>query len=653
MTPAGSWHCLDEYTCGLRPGQVEDYHELWTLLRAQKALPRTIVHHWSLEQTPGPAEDDPQAFQESLQRGFYSLLALTQSMIAQQCAQEMQIVLLTGVQENSAPAPVDALFQAAGLVISQEYPALTCRYLELVLGEGDAWADQKVVEEVLRECMTPTAECQVLSNGRSRRAPVYRPVALASPVENPSRLRREGVYLITGGLGNLGLTLATHLSKTMQARLALVTRSAFPARQDWSSWLETHDEEDKVARQIRQLLLIEEYGGQVLIAQADVANEEDLRAVLAEIQARWGALHGVIHAAGFTNSEAFSLLPSTSQALCQMHFRAKVIALHTLKRVLKEQKLDFCLLCSSISAQLGGLGFVAYAAANRFMDTFAYQQRALGETTPWISVNWDTWQLAEQTPAVGASVAVYSMTKEEALRVFDSILALPTLPDRLLISTGSFADRLRQWVKSEPFVPTQTIFQERAQEFQKEIATPGRRAEYLRVITSIWQEALGIAEVGLNDNFFDLGGNSLIGLEVIRKLKRAFQVQLPAVALFEAPTIQTLLDYLLPPEKIAHGQNQEHRLELRRAQAGQTASSELRDIALIAMSGRFPGADSIEEFWENLRAGVESITHFSKEELLAAGTDPILLARPDFVPVRPILHDVSQFDARIFWVQPA
>ncbi|HVU66012.1 MAG TPA: SDR family oxidoreductase, partial [Ktedonobacteraceae bacterium] len=645
VTPAASWRQFDEASYGLRPQQPEDYQRLWQTLRARGELPRTIIHHWGVEQAP----EDPQAFEESLQRSFYSLLALVQAMIAQESTRETQIILLSDVRARQAPEALNALAQAAGLVISQEYPALICRSLEVVFAENESWTQPAVIERVLSACTGTAASCQLRADGSSRRTQVYRPVRLAERTEQASRLRREGVYLITGGLGNLGLALATHLGQTLQARLALTTRSPFPAREAWASWLATHDEQEKVARQIRQMQLIEQAGGQVLIIQADVADEAALRAGLAEIQTRWGTLHGVIHAAGFTNSEAFALLAQTDQALCQLHFRAKVQGVRTLSRVLSAHRLDFCLLCSSISAQLGGLGLLAYAAANRYLDAFAHQQQAAGGATPWLSVNWDTWQLDGETPAVGSSVAVYSMSGEEALRVFEQVLAQPALPDRLLISTGSFAARLRQWVKNEPFVPA---LQAAEQTERPRPALPGQRADYLRIISGIWSAALGLSEVGLNDNFFDLGGNSLIGLEVMQKLKKAFQVQLPAVALFEAPTIQALLDYLLPEEKVQREHGLEQTLEQRRARAGQNAGGETRDIALVAMSGRFPGADSVEAFWDNLRAGVESIRHFSREELLAAGTAPELLDRPGFVAARPVLNDVAHFDAAFFGYSP-
>jgi len=166
-------------------------------------------------------------------------------------------------------------------------------------------------------------------------------------------------------------------------------------------------------------------------------------------------------------------------------------------------------------------------------------------------------------------------------------------------------------------------------------------------ITAIWAGLLGLRTVGVNDNFFDLGGNSLMGLQVIARLKKEFQVQIPAVALFEAPTVSALARYLQPAGEEGEDRRKTE-LEERRRQARQKNQA----IAVIGMAGRFPGAKSVEEFWENLRGGVESVARFSDEELLASGIDPALLADPNYVKARPVLTDVDLFDAALFGYTP-
>ncbi|MBA2678863.1 MAG: SDR family NAD(P)-dependent oxidoreductase, partial [Ktedonobacteraceae bacterium] len=155
--------------------------------------------------------------------------------------------------------------------------------------------------------------------------------------------------------------------------------------------------------------------------------------------------------------------------------------------------------------------------------------------------------------------------------------------------------------------------------------------------------------VGIYENFFDLGGNSLIALEVISKLKKTFRRPISAVALFEAPTISALTRYLQPEPEVVQSSDP---LGERRTKARQTVGNQ--GIALVGMSGRFPGASTTEQFWQNLQAGVESITFFTPEELKAAGIDPGLMQASNYVPARPILAPelVEGFDAPFFGYSP-
>ena len=111
-------------------------------------------------------------------------------------------------------------------------------------------------------------------------------------------LRQQGVYLITGGLGGLGLELAAWLAETVQAKLVLVSRSPLPTKTAWSQWLAQHAEHDPTSEKIRRLQACEAHGGEVLTIAADVTDCAQMQAVLQEVRKRFGALHGVVHAAG-------------------------------------------------------------------------------------------------------------------------------------------------------------------------------------------------------------------------------------------------------------------------------------------------------------------------------------------------------------------
>lgn len=176
------------------------------------------------------------------------------------------------------------------------------------------------------------------------------------------------------------------------------------------------------------------------------------------------------------------------------------------------------------------------------------------------------------------------------------------------------------------------------------------RTSMEETLAEIWGEVLELQKVGVYDNFFDLGGNSLLLGSVRAKLEDRFGQQLFMTEMFQYPNIASLAAYLRQKsgETISFAESQ--------IQTGVQSSATLakRDtsIAIIGMAGKFPGAKDLDTFWQNLRDGVESVSFFSEEELLSAGIDPALLRDPSYVKANALLSDIEMFDASFFGVSP-
>jgi len=161
-----------------------------------------------------------------------------------------------------------------------------------------------------------------------------------------------------------------------------------------------------------------------------------------------------------------------------------------------------------------------------------------------------------------------------------------------------------------------------------------------RAVAAIWREVLGVERVGPRDNFFDLGGHSLLLVRVHDRLRTELGADLPLVDLFRYPDVASLARRL--------------RRETAETPVPVAAPAERtsRDIAVIGMAGRFPGAPDLAAFWRNLREGVESITFFTREEMLAAGVPADQADHPAHVPARGHLDGVDLFDAAFFDLSP-
>ena len=166
-------------------------------------------------------------------------------------------------------------------------------------------------------------------------------------------------------------------------------------------------------------------------------------------------------------------------------------------------------------------------------------------------------------------------------------------------------------------------------------------------LAKIWAEVLGVEQVGINDNFFDLGGHSLLIVQAQAKLQQLVTKDISIVELFEYPTIHTLVQHLFPSKKVPSSNSQ------LKQEKNQLHSKKLsNDIAIIGMAAHFPGATDIETFWQNLREGVESITFFEEAELLSAGVNAATLNKPNYVKANAILADIEKFDAEFFDFNP-
>jgi len=178
-------------------------------------------------------------------------------------------------------------------------------------------------------------------------------------------------------------------------------------------------------------------------------------------------------------------------------------------------------------------------------------------------------------------------------------------------------------------------------ELETVLVMPQSDAEQL--IASVWQEVLQLEGVGIHDNFFDLGGNSLLLNQSAHKLAEIFGVQLSIVELFQYPTISALAQRLSQTNRKSEARTTHKPSSRVSRQSNQIRES---NIAIIGMSGRFPGAKDIEAFWHNLRDGVESISFFSDREL--SQSDQTLLSNPNYVKANAVLPNIEKFDASFF-----
>jgi NAD(P)-dependent dehydrogenase (short-subunit alcohol dehydrogenase family) len=534
----------------LDPSRPADYATLLAELQAQNLQATRVVHLLSVTPPPTTAASAT-TVESALEHGFYSLLCLAQALGQQTVADPIHLTVITSNTQAVTGAEVICPEKAPILgpckVIPQEYPHLTCRSIDIVAPSAGAPLT-RILDLLFAELATPPSETTLAYRGNGRWIETFAPVSLERDSAQPRKLRGNGVYVVTGGLGNVGFVLSEYLAKAAQAKLVVTGRSALPPRVQWQQWLDTHNEQDSQSQKIRKVQALEAAGAEVLAISADAGNIEQMLAVVTETIKHFGTIHGVIHAAGLAGANSLRAIQESSKANCEEHFQSKGYGLFVLEQVLQGIDLDFCLFLSSIASVLGGIGHATYVAANIFMDAFV-QRHNQSHSTPWISVNWDVWEETGQQDqtsghigyrGIGATMAELAIRPDEGVEVFQRILGLDGV-DQILVSTSDLQARIDQWIKLEDVHKTSNGYHAELHprpSLGTDYVPPGNQVE--QVIADIWQKLLGVNQLGVYDNFFELGGNSLLALKVVARLKQELITDISVVSLFEAPTISAL-----------------------------------------------------------------------------------------------------------------
>ena len=375
-------------------------------------------------------------------------------------------------------------------------------------------------------------------------------------IENEN-LKYHGVYIITGGVGGIGLSIADYLSSQYAATLVLLIHSEFPEREEWGRWLQEHDKKDKISTKIIQILEFERRGSTVWIKRVSLSNPDMLSRIIKEISKAFPKIDGVFHTAGMGDR---TLIDSLTEEHIEKIWEPKVTGTICLYQQLMKhtkEKPGFVVLFSSLASIIGGIGQAAYACANAFLDGFVEMAEFYG--IPAISINWDTWK--ETGMAIRAARQLKEIinsneedktilgnhgigTKEGISILFQQIKEMDyNVGHRTVVVDGKLSSQSK--IQSEILSHVgKTVSMEKK-------TRPALKNEYTKPIseievelTSILEEYTGISPVGVNDNFFELGITSLDIIHINDRINKKYANKSSLVKLYTYPTCRKLANYL-------------------------------------------------------------------------------------------------------------
>jgi len=469
---------LDERTFAVNPAASKDYESLLKELQASKRVPQQVLHLWNA--TPVDcSEAGNQSFAAVQGQGFYSLLFLARALEKSSITNSLQINLVTAntqeVSGGEKVSPARSTVLAACTVIPQEYPNIKCRSIDVDSDNSRGMVRERLANRLISELTGSATDLVVAYRGAQRWIRSFEAVRLTETA--PVRLRPQGAYLIVGS-GKVASTLAEYLRRTVQAR---------------------------------------------------IVRPEEVN--LSEVNL--GEVDGVFYTAAIDAEEPRLTIGEASRAEIDQRFQNTLQPLFTLEEALRDQKLDFCILMSSLSAVLGGPGLLSASAQGIFLDAFAARQNQI-QSVPWISIDWDVWQFEEdKSPELG-------ITPVEAMEVLGRVMG-HSFVSPVAVSTGDLQSRIARWLNLESANTKQEANTAASSSGHARPNLPNSfvapRNELESTVVNIWQSLLGIKGIGVEDNLFDLGGDSLLAIQIISRIREVLHTEIALRSIFEMPTV--------------------------------------------------------------------------------------------------------------------
>ncbi|MCG7406876.1 SDR family NAD(P)-dependent oxidoreductase [Paenibacillus sp. ACRRX] len=421
-----------------------------------------------------------------------------------------------------------------------------------------SWNDVNTASEGSAELRSPAIRVETdfsCANGRQLESDAT--AASYQQFDSNQILKSDGVYVMTGGTGGIGLTLARHIASQHHISIALIGRnipSQLLQRNDAAEVYLTDDASypPKLLDKLRTAAQdIESLGSQVYFYSVDVCDEAAVSALMARLRSKFGRINGIVHSAGVPG-EGFII--RKDMEVFRNVLAPKVQGTWNLEHATAADELDFFILCSSMTSAFGGAGQSDYAAANAFLDHFAAYRSQTGSSRT-ISIQWPTWRETGMAVERGINMNhtwFKPISNRQACMILDHVLA----GGPPVVMAGEWQpSALHGSTALTAALPLSPDIHQRLQaavaSSQKQDATPARQfkpvvvkgesiSEMAAYIAQVWREVLGFEEFHAEANFFDIGGDSIMIVSVHRLLEERYTGVTTMVDLFMHPTIQSL-----------------------------------------------------------------------------------------------------------------
>ncbi len=481
---------------------------------------------------------------DSQEQGVKSLFYIVKAILNCKIELDVEIVLLSEyvndvVEDQEIITPENATLLGLGKVIGQEYSNIKCRFLDI----DENTSINKVVNEIsgdFKEYLT------TYRNGK-RYIEEYISVKFDSVKSRGINVREGGVYLVSGGLGGIGLEICKYFASCEKVKLILLNRSKLPERGEWETIL-TENSDAKLCYKIRSITEIEKSGSQVDYYSIDISDFEKMEVLMKKIKASYNQINGIVHSAGVAG-DGF-ILNKDEKTFTEV-LLPKVHGTWNLGYFTQNENLDFFVMFSSLASILGGPGQGDYVAANSYLDSFQAYRNKNGKSA--VTINWPAWKEVGMAVDYGLDVDNDSkaLQTEQAIDIFHK--AIHNQVNRIIVvnALDSKDGKQRESINLANEINAKIINAESGYDYDDSNSNEYQNAKILGrddgiysdteiKMAKVWAYVLGLKEISIYSSFFELGGDSLIAIHLKLHIKKIFNKDITLQSLIQNPTITEL-----------------------------------------------------------------------------------------------------------------
>lgn len=497
-----------------------DYENLFKILDINEYSKLNIIHALSLT-----GKDNL-----NLDYGFNSVILLAKALIKKKVQVPTKLFVFS---EGIFPVigfeklhPVNSLLNGPIKVISQEHPFIQTKLFDLYFSENRKEVHFES-DQIIEELISSNRENVVAFRFRKRYIQKFEHVNLSKAKEDFNVFDPNGVYLITGGLGEIGYELSSYFIEKYQLNLVLLGKTELDASKN-----------KNFGSKLNKLQNLYELGGKVTYYACDIGNFIELSEIVENIEKSIGDIKGVIHCAGIVSKSSI-LMKNIEIEDCAIQFKPKVQGIINIDKVFCKKKLDFCVCVSSLSTILGGLGYLAYSSANSFLDAFVFNKNQEGNN--WYCINWDEWNFNKEN----SKLKSVSLIRKEGIKPIEGIQTFITILEnkllkQVIVSTSELNERVNSWIKNSNNELKDEDYGDTEIEHKSNLANIDIEENLL----SLWKEFFNNDNLSENDDFFALGGDSLKAISLIAAINKRLNVNITLLEFMGLLTVKKLHEFI-------------------------------------------------------------------------------------------------------------